>query len=97
VAQVVWGSLLPIPVRSDPMGGNAANDRDVSLNDLVGGGQQRFWDGKPEPLRGFEIDDQINFGDLLHGEVGGLVAFENVPGIDASLAVHIAEAAAIAH
>src|SRR6516164_602074 len=67
------------------------------LDHLVGRGQQRFRDGEAEGLRRFKIDDQINFRDLLHWEIGGLLAFENAPGIDASLTVLIADAAAIAH
>jgi hypothetical protein len=34
---------------------------------------------------------------LLHGEVGRLLAFENASGIDANLAVRIAEVSAIAY
>jgi hypothetical protein len=61
------------------------------LDNLISGGQQRFWDGEAECLGGLEVDDQINFGDLLYGEVGRLVAFENAPGIDANLAELILE------
>jgi len=44
------------------------------LDHLVCGRQQRFRDGDTERLGGFEVDDQINFGDLLYGKVGRLLA-----------------------
>ena len=53
-----------------------------------------------EDLGGLEVDDHLDFCDLLHGEVRRFLAFENapgMPGIDANLVVGIAEAAAIAH
>jgi hypothetical protein len=56
-----------------------------------------FPGGKAERLGGLEVDDQIDFCDLLHREVGRLVAFENAPSIEASFVVHISETAAIAH
>jgi hypothetical protein len=34
------------------------------LNDLVGCGQQRFRDGEPERLGGFDVDDQLELGGL---------------------------------
>src|SRR6516164_7059651 len=67
------------------------------LDHFVGGGQQCFWDGEAEGVGGLEVDDQLNFCELLYWEVGRLVAFQNASGIDASLVVSIAEAAAIAH
>src|SRR6516164_8960958 len=69
----------------------------VSLNNLIGGGQQRFRDGEAERFGCFEIDDQFDLRDLLHRQIGRLLAFENAPGIDAKLVRQIAEAAAIAH
>jgi hypothetical protein len=65
------------------------------LDHLVGGGQQRLRDGKAERLGGLEIDDEINFRNLLDRQIGRFFAFENAPGIDANLVVEIAEAAAI--
>src|SRR5271156_5580369 len=62
--------------------GRTQSRRHASLDHLVGGRQQRFGDGKAERLGGLEVDDQINFGNLLHGEVGRLIAFENASGID---------------
>jgi hypothetical protein len=59
--------------------------------------QNGIRDGKAERLGGLEVDHHLDFCDLLHREVGRLVALENAPGIDASLVVLLAEAAAIAH
>src|SRR6516162_3073639 len=68
-----------------------------SLDHLVSGGQQRFWDGEAEGLGGFEVDDEVDFCDLLHRQIGWFLAFENAPGIDAFLMALITEAAAIAY
>jgi hypothetical protein len=37
----------------------------VVLNNLVGSGKQRFRDGKAEGLGGLEVDDEVDFCDLL--------------------------------
>src|SRR5271169_2163156 len=44
------------------------------LDQLVGGGQQRFRDGKAERLGGLQVDDQLDFCDLLHRQIGRLLA-----------------------
>jgi hypothetical protein len=69
----------------------------VLLDHLIGRRQQCFRDGEAERLGGLEVDDEFEFGRLLHREIGWFVAFENAPSIGANLVVRIAEAAAIAH
>jgi hypothetical protein len=64
------------------------------LDHLIGGGQQRFRDGKAERLGGFEVDHQLDFCGLLDWPLGWFLAFENPPGIDANFVVRIAEVAA---
>jgi hypothetical protein len=75
----------------------SGNPYSSSLNDLICGRQQRFWDVETERLGGLEIDDQLDFYRLLHREVGRFLTFEDARGINASLVRQIAEAAAIAH
>jgi hypothetical protein len=35
------------------------------------------WDCDAKPVRGFEIDEQLDLRDLLHRQISGLVALEN--------------------
>src|SRR6516164_1625712 len=45
-----------------------------SFNHLVGKQKERFRDREPKCLRGLEVDGQLEFDRLLHGQVGGLGA-----------------------
>src|SRR6266851_5183486 len=54
-----------------------AATRAVSFDDLVGTGEDRRRDRKPERLRGLEIDDQLESGWLLHRQVCRFGAMED--------------------
>src|SRR5690349_12665137 len=66
-------------------------------NYLVGKREQRRRDFKAERLRGLDIDHQLEFARLYHGQVGGLFASQNATGIDAGFAKRIGSTAAVAH
>ena len=69
--------------------------RDTCLLDhFIGGGQQRFRDGKAKGLGGLEVEGQLELYDLLDRQIGWFRALENASSIDASLAEQIAQAAA---
>src|SRR5262249_7140467 len=42
---------------------------------LVGSGDNREWHFETERPRGLEIDDQLDFGELLHRQIGRLLTF----------------------
>ena len=50
----------------------------------------RLWTDRgtvmPSALSGLEVDDKLDFGCLLDGQVGGFLAIENSPSVDACLA-----------
>jgi hypothetical protein len=48
------------------------------LNHLVGAQQERFGDGQPDRLGGLHIDDQLEFCRLLHRQVRGFGALQNL-------------------
>ena len=74
-----------------PRGRRAAEQRDelaaLSFDHLVGTREQRFWQVEAECLRGLEVDHQLEFGGLLHRQVGWLLALEDAPDIDPGLLV----------
>src|SRR5713101_4838135 len=48
------------------------------MNHLIRAPQHRRRDRQPERLRGLEVNDQLELGRLLDGQVAGLGAFENL-------------------
>src|SRR6476620_3425871 len=80
--------------RTRPRSGEAALG---SLNDLIGPQQQRLWDREPERLGGLEVDHQLELRRLLHGQVGGLGALEDLVHVGGEASEQIGEAYPIRH
>src|SRR5262245_17534190 len=49
-----------------------------SLDHLVGEQKERFRDREPKCFRCLEVDSQVELGRLLHGQVGGPSALQNL-------------------
>lgn len=69
----------------------------VSFDHLIGGGKHHRRDGDAERLRGLQIDDKLEFGGLLHRQVGCLFAFENSAGVDAAQTSRLRNVASVTH
>jgi hypothetical protein len=59
--------------------------------------KRRGGDGQAERLSGLQVDDQLKRGGLLHGQVGGLGAFEDLVHIDGRAAAEVARAWPVGH
>src|SRR6516165_3346829 len=70
---------------------------EVSLDHLVGATEERDRNGEAQRAGRREVDDQLDFGGLLDGQVGGLLALENSARVVADQTVSVRIAASIAH
>src|SRR5262245_20531429 len=80
-----------------PRSASFTSSRFTSLDHLVGAAEQREGEGDAKRLGSLEVDDQFNLCDLLHGQVGRLLAFENPSGVDADRMVQVRKVASVAH
>src|SRR6516225_9192676 len=69
----------------------------VSLNNLIGGRQQRFRDGEAERISGRQIDYQFELGGLHDRQIGGPGALEDAACIGADLTKAVCEVGSVAH
>ena len=63
--------------------------RAASFDHLVGAAEQRERHGDAEGFGCLEVDEQLDFRDLLDRQISRLVALEDASGIDASLTVRL--------
>jgi hypothetical protein len=68
-----------------------------SFDHLVGAGDKRRRNIDAEHLRGFEVDDELNFGRLHDWKVSRFLTLENPTGIDADLSRGARKARSIAY
>jgi hypothetical protein len=67
------------------------------LNHVVGAGEQRGRDVEAERFRGLEIDNQLVFGGLLHGQVGWFGALENLVDVESRAPMEVIDVRTITH
>src|SRR5215472_3537741 len=83
-------AALPPPRRTTPA------DCGASFYDLVGAGQDRWWDRQPQRAGGLEIDNQLEGRRLLDRQIGRLGALEYPSDVNAGLAIGSLAACSIA-
>ena len=68
-------------VRQVPIATEALQQIAFLFDHLVGAGKQRWRNGEAERPRGFEIDNQIEFGWLLDRKIAGFRPVQNLVNI----------------
>ena len=67
------------------------------FDDLVSATEERDREGETQRPGGLEIDDQLDFGGLLDGQIGRFLAFENAPGVESGQTLRVRNASSVAH
>jgi hypothetical protein len=74
-----------------------AAQQSASLFDhLVGEREQIVGNLNPKRLGRLEIDDQLELRNLLHREIGGLCALEDLRGVESNLSIYIGKTLPVA-
>src|SRR6266851_796904 len=68
-----------------------------SLDHLIRPLQERRRDRQAEGLGGLEVDHQLELGGLLHREIGGLGALEDLVYVDGGASVYFSHVCSVGH
>src|SRR6266481_5156851 len=74
-----------------------APQQKASLENLVGTAGQRQRNGDAERTGRLQVDEHLDFGRLLHWQIGRLATFKNSPGIDSDEAMCFRNVGPVAH
>src|SRR5262245_66604189 len=75
----------------------STSSRFTSLDNLVGNGEQRWRHRDAKHARRRVVDDELEFGRLLHRQLCGLHALEYTAGIDTPLTITLHDAWPVTH
>jgi hypothetical protein len=98
----VQKGMSALPPKADMCGATAhvrfGPKADVAslIDDLVGAGEKRRWEGESERFCGLEVDRQLELGRLQEWQIGWLRALKNTTDIGARLVVLIGYTGAVA-
>src|ERR1700730_17938818 len=88
---VVAGVRKPAQLRT-----HAPQQTAPSFNDLVSAAKQREREADSKRLGSLDVDDQLDFRWLDHGQIARIRTLENPTGIHGNLTIQIGQAAAVA-
>jgi hypothetical protein len=64
---------------------------------LIRCGEERWRESKAERLGSLRVDHQLEFGGLLHWQIGGFRTLEDAASVVADLVIHLRKARSVAH
>src|SRR5882724_2458815 len=84
--------MLAVPLTDAPHASGASRSSPTLLDHLVRLEENGWGNGEAEGLGGLEVDHQLEFGGLLHGEVGWFGAMQYLVHIDGGAPVRVKHA-----
>ena len=97
-ANVRFGSKTDRHVRFVPKADiTHRSERSLLFDHLVGAGEHRPGNGKTERLGALQVDDKLEFGRLLHRQVGWLLTVQYPAGVLPSYSIHLEDTSAVRH
>jgi hypothetical protein len=80
-----------------PKATSALSPFDSQLRTLIGAARRSHSCHKPERLDRLQIDDELEFRRLQHGQVGRLGALQDLTGVGADLTIHVHTIGIVGH